>query len=116
MNDLEPEGTPTNLTEASYPLATRQPVLLCCRELEEAQGQKARSIGDPAQELTPATVGDLRELDLTFHRGSHTWKERADLPYPRTIFIAQGQNEQKILNLRDAQALQLFRESLTHTT
>src|SRR5205814_1254379 len=59
--------------------------------------------------------GHFGELNLTFDRGPHTGRERADLPHSCAILVTQGQQEQQILHLRDAKSPELLRESRANT-
>ena len=53
-------------------------LLLREREIEEAQREEARAVGDAAQQLPAPAVGDLGELHLAFDRGAHAGRERAE--------------------------------------
>ena len=71
MNDLQPERTAAHFAEAAHARAAREPGLLRAREIEEAQRQRSGAVGDAAQQLAPAPVRDLGELDLAFDHRPH---------------------------------------------
>jgi hypothetical protein len=70
--------------------------------MEKPQRQHPRAIGDAAQQLATAAVGDLRELDFPFDRGARAGKQRADGRDLRAVFVAQRQQEQQIGDPRHA--------------
>ena len=71
MDHLEALLAAPRLAEAAHGDAALEPVLLRAREVEEAQGQRAGAVGDPRQQLAPATERDLGELDLALVSRDH---------------------------------------------
>ena len=114
VHHLEPECAAAYLAEAAQPRAARQALLLRGREMEEPQGQHPRAVGDPAQELAAAAVGDLGELDFPFHRRPHARAERPHGRHPRAVLVAQRQHEQQVGNACHAEARQARGERSAH--
>ena len=85
-------------------------MLLARGKMEKAQCQHPRAIGDAAQQLAAATVGDLRELDFPFDRGARAGEQRADKRDLRAVFVAQRQQEQEIGDPCHAELRQTLRE------
>ncbi len=104
MHDLKSQGSASHLAVAAQPQSARQPLLLGGREMEEPQGEKARPIADPAQELAAPAVGHFGELDFAFDHRVRAWRQTAERRDVRAVLIACGQQEQQVLNLRDAKS------------
>ena len=99
VHDLQPERAAAHFAEAAQARAAREVVLLAGGEVEEAQRQHARAVGDAAQQLAAAAVGDLGELHLPLDRRARAGHQRADRHDVRAVLVAQRQHEQQV---RDA--------------
>ena len=64
VHDLEAARAEARFAEAAQAGAARQRRLLRGREMEEAQRQEARAVGDPAEQGAALAEHDLGELDL----------------------------------------------------
>ena len=75
----------------------------CCwraGEIEEAQRQQPGAVGDAAQQLPAAAIGDFGELDLAFDHRARCRATSAPIgDDARAILVAQRQHEQQV---RDA--------------
>ena len=89
-------------------------LLLAGGEVKEPQGEHAGAVGDAAQELAPAAVGDLGELHFPFHRRPHAGAERPHGRHPRAVLVAQRQHEQQVADARHAEARQARGERRPH--
>jgi hypothetical protein len=106
VHDFQAHGAAPCFAEAANACAARQAVLLLRGEIEKTQCQKARTVGDPAQHLSPAAKHDLGELHLAFDRRPLSGAQFAERHDPGAIFVTQRQQEQKILGGLDPQGAQ----------
>ena len=110
MHHFKTQRSAANLAKAAYARTACQALLLREREIEEAQREKAGAIADARNQLTAFAVGDLGEIHLAFDRGARTGGERAEGRNLGAILVAQRQDKEQILHLRDAEARQTLGE------
>ncbi len=114
VHHLEPERAAAHLAEAAQPRAAREALLLARREIEEAQREHPRAVGDAREELAAAAVDDLGELHLAFHRGAGPRGERAERRHVRAVLVAQRQQEKEVLDPPHPEVRQALRERGAH--
>jgi hypothetical protein len=114
VDHLQAQRSAAHLPEAAHARAAREVRLLAGGEMEEAQRQHSRAVGDAAEELAAAAVGDLGELHLPFHRRACAGLERADVCKLGAVLVAQRQEEQQVRQARDAEPLQARGERGAH--
>src|SRR6185436_14445944 len=98
MDDLQAQRTAPHFAETANARTARQIGLLRAREIEEAQRQRARAIGDAAQKLAAAAIGHFGELDFTLDQRAQAGPHAADLGYLRPVLVTRRQYEQQILD------------------
>ena len=79
--------------------------------MKEAQRQRARAVGDAAQQLSAAAERHLGELHLALDDGALANAQRADRRDAGAILVAQRQQEQQILDRADAELRELRRRA-----
>ena len=110
MHHLDSEGSAAHLPKAAHARAARKALLLRKREIEEAQREKAGAVADARDHLTAFAVRDFGEEHLALDRRAHAGDERAERRELRAILVAQRQDKQQILHLRDSEALETLGE------
>src|SRR5690606_5831475 len=96
MHDLQPGRAAADLAETSQTRAAHQRLLLRAREMKEAQRQRAGAVGEPAQQLSPATIRDFGELHFAFDDGALAAAQRADRYHARAVLVAKRKQEQQV--------------------
>ena len=82
--------------------------------MEEPQGQEARAIADPAQQLAAPAVGHFGELDLAFDHRVLARRQTAQRHDAGAVLVAGGQQEQQVLHLRDAESREALGQRGAH--
>ena len=106
MHDLQSLGAAARLAEAADARAARQALLLLRGEIKEAQRQKPRAVGDPAQHLAPSAEDHLGQQHLALDRRALSGAQLAQRHDARAILVAQRQQKQQILGGLDSQGPQ----------
>jgi hypothetical protein len=96
MHHLQPLRAAAHLAEAAQLRAAREAFLLGAREVEEAQRQEARAVGDAHQQRAAAAEHHVGELHLALDHGARAGHQRADGGDPRAVLVAVRQQEQRI--------------------
>ena len=92
--------------------AARETVLLLRGEIEKAQRQKARTVGDFAQQLPPPAINDFGEQYLALDRRALPRAQFSQRNHPRAVFVTQRQQEQKVLSGLNPQGAQAQSERI----
>ncbi len=108
VDDLQRLGATAGLAEAAQARSFHQIVLLCRREVKEAQDQTSRAIGDTHQQGAPPSHLHLHQLDLALDHRLVTRTQSANRQYSRAILVSQGKMEQNILYRVNAQPRQFL--------
>jgi hypothetical protein len=98
VNHLEPRGPRSDLAEATHFRTACESLLLASIEMKKAERQRARPVGDPAEQRAPSSHDHLAELDLAFHEHALSDSQRANGRECAAILIALRQQAQEIAN------------------
>ena len=110
VHDLGPVLAAAHFAETGEARAAHELLLLGAAEMEEAQGQEARAVGEAHEQGTPPAEHDLRELDRALHCRAHAGTQRADRYDMRAVLVARRQPEQKVGDGLDAKLAEPLRE------
>ncbi len=78
--------------------AARETLLLLRGEIEKPQSEKAGTVGNLAQHLTPSAKYDFRQQHLAFHRRALPGAQLSQRNHLRAVFVTQRQQKQQILS------------------
>jgi hypothetical protein len=76
--------------------------------MKKAQGQLPGPIGQPHEQTAPAPIGDIRHRNLALHHYPLPGPEGPERRYPRSVFVALGQEKQQVQRPLHAKPGQTF--------
>ncbi|CAM3774368.1 hypothetical protein BOFL111202_22640 [Bordetella flabilis] len=106
MHHLAPEQAAAHFAARPQPASHGQLALLAGIEVEPAQLQLAGLVGDGGRQLLARTVLHLATRDFALHLRGVTRPQRGNRRHPGFVLVAQGQMQDEVGRLHQAQRLQ----------
>ena len=110
VDNFGPVLAAAHLAEAAKPRAAHELLLLRAAEMEEAQRQESRAVGEAHEQRAAPAEHDFRQLDRAFNRGARARPQRADRHDVSAILVSCRQPEEEVGDGLDAELRESLRE------